>query len=132
MVFSELPEGEAAKNVLRSERMINRLVKFCHDNAVDHGFWNMARSKKINKVNLVLSKIALIHSELSELVECIRKHMYAKSDHVPELSYLEEELADVSIRTFDLAGFFKVDLARAIKLKMAYNRCRPYMHGKKA
>ena len=42
-----------------------------------------------------------------------------------------EELADIAIRTFDESGRIDANLARAIELKIAYNKTRPYRHGKK-
>lgn len=111
--------------------MINRLVNLCHKNAVRHGFWETHGEEK-KETALLLSKIALIHSELSELVEYARKDPSTRSDHIPEITGVEEELADAVIRIFDLAGYLHVNLGRAIALKMEFNRGRPYMHGKKA
>ena len=42
-----------------------------------------------------------------------------------------EELADIVIRTLDESGRVGANLARAIELKIAYNKTRPYRHGKK-
>jgi NTP pyrophosphatase (non-canonical NTP hydrolase) len=44
---------------------------------------------------------------------------------------VEEELADAIIRLCDLAGIYNIDLEWHIKTKMAYNKTRPLMHGKK-
>jgi NTP pyrophosphatase (non-canonical NTP hydrolase) len=41
------------------------------------------------------------------------------------------ELADVIIRICDTCGQYGIDLDRAIRLKMEYNKTRPYKHGKK-
>lgn len=41
------------------------------------------------------------------------------------------ELADILIRTFDLAAATGVDLEKAVREKMRYNRTRPFRHGKK-
>lgn len=74
-------------------------------------------------------RIALIHSEVSELLEGVRKP--GPSDHCPELSLEEEELADVVYRCFDYAGREGIDLCRALRLKFDFNASRPYKHGKK-
>lgn len=103
---------------------INNVVNECHNNAVNHGFWA--------NTDYILSKIALIHSELSELAECFRKNPTQKSDHVPEITCVEEELADAVIRIFDLAGYLRVDMEKSISMKMEYNKNRPHMHNKKA
>jgi transcriptional regulator with XRE-family HTH domain len=44
---------------------------------------------------------------------------------------VEEELADAIIRLADIAGIYGIDLDWHVSAKMAYNRTRPYMHGKK-
>lgn len=41
------------------------------------------------------------------------------------------ELADVVIRICDMCGDLGIDLEKAIELKMAYNKTRPYRHGNK-
>lgn len=75
--------------------------------------------------------IALIHSELSEALEGLR-HGNPKSEHIPEFSALEEELADVIIRCMDMAGAKKLRLGEAIIAKHQFNLGREYKHGGKA
>lgn len=77
---------------------------------------------------MVGQKIALIGSELGEALEANRKHL--SSDHLPELSGEEEELADVAIRSFDFSGKRKLRLGIAIVLKLRFNAGREHMHGK--
>lgn len=67
--------------------------------------------------------LALIHSEVSEALEADRKG---------NKENLAEELADVCIRTFDLAAHLGIDLETAIYNKMAFNKTRPFKHGGKA
>jgi len=50
--------------------------------------------------------IALIHSELSEALEADRNHIEV-SEHIPEFTGIEEEIADVIIRCLDLADQFR-------------------------
>jgi NTP pyrophosphatase (non-canonical NTP hydrolase) len=47
------------------------------------------------------------------------------------LTCIEEELADIIIRTLDTAQAFGVDIDRAVTAKMAYNATRPHRHGGK-
>lgn len=72
--------------------------------------------------------IALIHSELSEALEAIRKSL--KDDKLPHRSGEEVEIADTVIRILDYAGAWGLDLAGAIEEKLEYNRNRGYKHGK--
>jgi NTP pyrophosphatase (non-canonical NTP hydrolase) len=78
--------------------------------------------------------IALIHSELSECLEEFRagheatEIYYRESDQKPE--GVPIELADAVIRCFDMAYVFGIDLEAAIKEKHAFNKTRPYLHGK--
>lgn len=75
-----------------------------------------------------LEKLMLVVTELSEGVEGIRKD--APSDKIPGFTSEEEEVADAFIRLFDYSGGFKLRIAEAMLAKLAYNRQRPYKHGK--
>jgi NTP pyrophosphatase (non-canonical NTP hydrolase) len=77
-------------------------------------------------------QIALMHSELSEALEWMR-HADGKtpSDHIPEFSGLEEELADVVIRIMSYAGRTDLKISEAVLAKMEFNAGRPHMHGGK-
>jgi len=75
------------------------------------------------------TKIALIHSELSEALEADRKQI-VNDDKIPEFTGIEAELADAVIRIFDLAGAYDLRLGEAIVAKMLYNLNRPFKHGK--
>lgn len=73
-------------------------------------------------------RIALIHSEVSELLEWVRKP--GESDHIPA-SGEAEELADIIIRVIDYADLYGEDLAGALMAKLEFNRGRGYRHGGK-
>jgi len=75
------------------------------------------------------TKIALIHSELSEALEADRKQI-VNDDKIPEFTGIEAELADTVIRILDLAGSCDQRLGEAIVAKMLYNLNRPFKHGK--
>jgi NTP pyrophosphatase (non-canonical NTP hydrolase) len=101
----------------------------CHRCSAEHGFWDDP------KPNLA-EKVALIHSEASELLEAFRKDPTADcgkqiSGKPIGLTLEEEEMADIMIRVFDLAAHRKIDIGRAVRLKYEYNLTRPHKHGKK-
>ena len=75
-------------------------------------------------------KIALMHSELSEALDWLRQGN-PPSDHIPEFSGAEEELADTVIRIMGYAQHKGLDVAGAVVAKAAYNDARPYKHGGK-
>jgi NTP pyrophosphatase (non-canonical NTP hydrolase) len=104
---------------------IRDLQKRSHLIAKSKGFWDSSRNYG--------EMIALMHSELSELLEAFRHDkLNAPSDHCPhELTCQEEEMADLAIRLFDLAEHEGIDLGRCIVVKSDFNETRPKMHGKK-
>ena len=93
-----------------------------HGNAKAHG-WH---DEPVDPV----TALALIHCEVSEAVEGLR-HGNPPSEHIPEFSAVEEELADVIIRCMDLAGAKGYRLAEAIVAKHRFNVTRPHRHGGK-
>jgi NTP pyrophosphatase (non-canonical NTP hydrolase) len=44
---------------------------------------------------------------------------------------VEDEIADVLIRTLDLCGWLGIDIEKHVEWKMRYNESRKYKHGKK-
>lgn len=66
--------------------------------------------------------LCLIHSEISEAMEGLRKDL--NDDHLPERKMVEVELADAVIRILDMAGAFGYDIEGALYDKFAYNQQR--------
>lgn len=67
-------------------------------------------------------KIALIHSEVSELLEGVREGKGRENEG--------EECADIVIRVMDYCEQYGIDLADFIERKMYKNYQRPFKHGK--
>ena len=65
-------------------------------------------------IERVMTNLALVHSEVSEAVEAVRKN--------PE--HLGEELADVIIRVVELAHMLGIPLGLVVRDKMVRNRER--------
>lgn len=74
--------------------------------------------------------LALMHSELSEALEGER-HGNPPSDHIPEFSAVEEELADVVIRIMNMSERRGYRTAQAIVAKIKFNHGREHKHGGK-
>jgi hypothetical protein len=95
-----------------------------HKTSWDHGFWE---GYDADETNYKLSRIALMHSELSEALHGIRKGLM--DDHLPNRSMEICEMADTVIRIFDYCGGYNLPLGEVILEKMAYNKGRPFKHG---
>ena|SRR5690349_6160343 len=75
-------------------------------------------------------RIALMHSELSEGLEGLR-HGNPPSDHIPEFSAIEEELADCIVRIMDISQERGWKVAEALIAKAKFNQTRSHRHGGK-
>lgn len=102
------------------------LVKACHGAAKAGGWHNDIKTglPRTSEEDAVLfpTRIALVHSELSEALEGQRKGM--QDEKLPHRLAAEVELADAVIRICDLSGIMGYDLGGAIEEKLAYNQQR--------
>jgi NTP pyrophosphatase (non-canonical NTP hydrolase) len=101
-----------------------------HALARDKGWWD---GENPTSAQAIGAKLALVHSEVSEALECVRSRA---SDGVslengkPE--GLPIELADAIIRILDLCGALGIDIESAVETKHEFNAARPFRHGGKA
>ena len=104
---------------------LNELRDRIHNAAREKGWYDTLVS--------LAALVANIHGEVSELWEAYRQgRLHQPCDKDCGLTCVEEELADILIRTLDTAGYMQIDIAKAVELKLAYNATRPHRHGGKA
>lgn len=132
------PAGEAVK--APAEHAVDLLVDLCHGAAVAANWWvgpspnaltssgpmedyleHVRLGTRFGKA-LLAEKKALIHSEVSESLEGLRKNKM--DEHCREFTSDEVELADTIIRICDYAGARRMRLGAALVAKMAYNEVR--------
>lgn len=102
---------------------VTELSYAIHQNAKAKGFWD-----ENNGVNFYIKQMAMIHSEVSETLEALRKE---KGDQA-----VLEEMADTLIRIFDLYAGMRIDgyfegvlLENVLLDKVETNKDRAKMHG---
>lgn len=108
----------------------NRLMQVCHEASASAGWWDhqgqdlrthLLESTRFGRA-LAAEKLCLVHSEISEAMEGLRKNL--PDDKLPHRRMMEVELADALIRILDLAGAMNMDIGGAMAEKLAFNRTR--------
>ncbi|MGW9002220.1 hypothetical protein [Brevibacterium casei] len=113
---------------------LTELVTEAHEISANHGFHNYQPESQPALDSLRATRVALIHSEASEVLEALRDGSapthtwYRDSDGKPE--GIPSELADIVIRVADFCGAEGIDLERAVEEKLHFNAGRPYKHGR--
>jgi NTP pyrophosphatase (non-canonical NTP hydrolase) len=98
------------------------LAAILHETAIEKGFWDNPKN-----FDVLGNKLALVHSEVTEVLEAIRKNKGSEE--------IVEEMADILIRTLDLyasmrnGGFIEHSLDEILFKKMEVNKDRPKLHG---
>lgn len=126
-------------NEIAAELGFDALAALMHETALEKGFWpekyydNVPRGgdslsyKAEVTEEAICTKLALVHSEVTEVLEAIRKSQGEEK--------VVEEMADVIIRLLDLYAAMKntgqVDssLDDVVQSKMRKNALRPKLHG---
>ncbi len=123
---------------------LRKLQKAVHELAQEKGWYDgapdIATAEQQAWVNWLGARLALVHSEVSEALECVRRGQMARTyKHSPvdglgdanKPEGLPTELADVVIRVLDLCESLGIDLELEIVCKHAFNRTRESRHGGK-
>lgn len=75
----------------------------------------------------IATQLALIHTEVSEATQILR----SPPGESPDREAFGRELADIIMRTLDLAETLDVDITRHIHQNLKRNQARGYKHGGK-
>lgn len=103
---------------------LEAIASWTHEVTESKGFYD--KGEDFSESTLLL----LIHDELSEINEARRKGN-PPSTKIPGYSLIEEELADVLLRTLCFGKQHGYDVVAAAFAKGFYNVKRPYKHGGK-
>ena len=101
---------------------LDALSAILHETAVEKGFWD----REID-YDVIGKKLALVHSEVTEVLEAIRKDKGSEN--------VVEEMADILIRLLDLyaammnEGLIQHSLDEVLNNKININKDRPRLHG---
>ena len=105
-----------------TEYGLDALAAMLHETAREKGFWDGEYSH--DKVG---NKLALVHSEVTEVLEAIRKTKGSEQ--------IVEEMADVIIRLLDVYAAMRNEeqilhsLDEVLEAKINKNKERPRLHG---
>jgi NTP pyrophosphatase (non-canonical NTP hydrolase) len=109
-------------NSIVTEFGLDALSAVLHETAIEKGFWE--GTINYDKVG---NKLALVHSEVTEVLEAIRKNKGSEE--------VVEEMADVIIRLLDIyaamrnSGDLIHSLDDVLDKKININKERPKLHG---
>jgi NTP pyrophosphatase (non-canonical NTP hydrolase) len=112
---------------------LSELADSLHETAKAKGFWKKVYPEgtytqhSVQDIDFMLAKLALVHSEVSEVLEAMRKQMGEEK--------IVEELVDIFIRLMDFyagakaTGWVTSSFDDILEKKVGINKERPPMHG---
>ncbi len=109
-------------NDILADYGLDALAAMLHEIAIEKGFWDGEYSH--DKIG---NKLALVHSEVTEVLEAIRKSKGSEQ--------VVEEMADVIIRLLDVYAAMRNEeqilhsLDEVLEAKINKNKERPRLHG---
>jgi NTP pyrophosphatase (non-canonical NTP hydrolase) len=109
-------------NEIITEYGLDALAAVLHETAREKGFWDGEYNN--DKIG---NKLALVHSEVTEVLEAIRKSQGSEK--------VVEEIADIIIRILDVYAAMRNEeevlhsLDEILHNKMEKNKQRPKLHG---
>src|SRR5579885_410393 len=101
---------------------LTEIQRLCHFQSDKNGWWKDLPQIEPQRSFFLATKIALIHSELSEALEGLRTN--AQDAHLPQYSSIAVELADALYRILDLAESLNINLNQVWWEKHLYNIMR--------
>jgi len=109
-------QGQILDGMVREVRELNR----------EKGWYDEDRS--------VGDMVALLHAEVSEMLEAYRENKlepWFAGEGLTKPEGFKVEAADVFIRLLDMCSRYDIDLWAEFRKKMEFNWARPYKHGGK-
>ena len=109
-------------NEILTQYGLDALAAVLHETAIEKGFWDGEYNH--DKIG---NKLALVHSEVTEVLEAIRKNQGSEK--------VVEEIADTLIRLLDVYAAMRNEeavlhsLDEILHQKMEKNKSRPPLHG---
>ena len=122
MITTQSMNQSVNETSLLTDYGLDALAAVLHETAIEKGFWD----GDINH-DKVGNKLALVHSEVTEVLEAIRKNKGSQE--------VVEEMCDVLIRLLDVyaamrnSGDIIHSLDEELFNKIEKNKSRPRLHG---